>query len=44
MQDGGRVLIVSDKLARALADRKEPGSQLGIVRGFKASIVKSSAS
>ena len=29
MQDGAPVLIVSDKLARALADQKQPGSRLG---------------
>ena len=29
MRDGGPVLIVSDKLARALADQRQPGSQLG---------------
>ncbi len=29
MQAGGPVLIVSDKLARALADQKQPGSRLG---------------
>jgi putative ABC transport system permease protein len=29
MQDGAPVLIVSDKLAHALADQKQPGSRLG---------------
>ncbi|MBK5297486.1 MAG: ABC transporter permease [Vicinamibacteria bacterium] len=29
MQDGAPVLIVSDKLARALAEQKQPGSRLG---------------